>query len=181
MMISLEPREYTVVLIDDPAPHVRRITMNRPEKRNALNHALRGDILHALLTGDADPDVRVQIVRGAGPSFSAGYDIGGGNEVRNVDLTHRILELTDKPASLIQPVEDRPGHDRRYALDTAKLQSLGWKPQVSFDDGLAETVRWYTDQQWWWRPIREQVEAFRSYYPPAATGAGTPGAPGETR
>jgi enoyl-CoA hydratase len=80
MMISLEPREYTVVLIDEPAPHVRRITMNRPEKRNALNHALRGDVLHALLTGDADPDVRVQIVRGAGPSFSAGYDIGGGNE-----------------------------------------------------------------------------------------------------
>ena len=65
-MISLEPREYTVVLIDEPAPHVRRITMNRPEKRNALNHALRGDVLHALLTGDADPDVRVQIVRGAG-------------------------------------------------------------------------------------------------------------------
>jgi enoyl-CoA hydratase len=80
MMISLEPREYSVVLIDEPAPHVRRITMNRPEKRNALNHALRGDILHALYTGDADPDVRVQIVRGAGPSFSAGYDIGGGNE-----------------------------------------------------------------------------------------------------
>jgi enoyl-CoA hydratase len=80
MMISLEPREYSVVLIDEPAPHVRRITMNRPEKRNALNHALRGDVLHALLSGDADPDVRVQIVRGAGPSFSAGYDIGGGNE-----------------------------------------------------------------------------------------------------
>ena len=79
-MISMEPREYTVVLIDEPAPHVRRITMNRPEKRNALNHALRGDVLHALYTGDADPDVRVQIVRGAGPSFSAGYDIGGGNE-----------------------------------------------------------------------------------------------------
>src|SRR3954451_23874967 len=80
MMMSLEPREYTVVLIDEPAPHVRRITMNRPDKRNALNHALRGDVLHALYTGDADPDVRVQIVRGAGPSFSAGYDIGGGNE-----------------------------------------------------------------------------------------------------
>ena len=109
------------------------------------------------------------------------YNIGGGNEVRNVDLTHRILELTGKPQSLIQPVEDRPGHDRRYALDTAKLQSLGWKPQVSFDDGLAETVRWYTEQQWWWRPIREQAEAFRSYYRPAASGAGTSGASGEAR
>ena len=68
------------VLIDEPAPGVRRITMNRPEKRNALNHPLRGAILHALREGDRDPSVRVQIVRGAGPSFSAGYDLAGGNE-----------------------------------------------------------------------------------------------------
>jgi len=72
--------EYTVVLVDNPAPHVRRITLNRPEKRNALNHALRGQLLDALYQGDADPDVKVQIVRGAGPCFSAGYDLGGGNE-----------------------------------------------------------------------------------------------------
>jgi enoyl-CoA hydratase len=71
---------YTVVLIDSPAPHVRRITMNRPEKRNALNHALRGEIIAALREGDADPDVRVQIIRGAGKCFSAGYELGGGNE-----------------------------------------------------------------------------------------------------
>jgi len=73
-------RDYSVVLIDTPAPGVRRITMNRPDKRNALNHALRGEVLHALQTGDMDDAVRVQIVRGAGPSFSAGYDLGGGNE-----------------------------------------------------------------------------------------------------
>ncbi len=69
----------SVVLIDEPAPHVRRITMNRPEKRNALNHALRGGILGALREADADPEVRVMIVRGAGKCFSAGYDLGGGN------------------------------------------------------------------------------------------------------
>jgi enoyl-CoA hydratase len=69
-----------VVLIDNPAPHVRRVTLNRPEKRNALNHALRGGILKALVEGDADPDVCVQIVRGAGKCFSAGYELGGGNE-----------------------------------------------------------------------------------------------------
>jgi enoyl-CoA hydratase/carnithine racemase len=69
-----------VLLIDEPAPGVRRMTLNRPEKRNALNHALRGALLTALREGDADPSVRVMIVRGAGPSFSAGYDLGGGNE-----------------------------------------------------------------------------------------------------
>lgn len=69
-----------VVLIDDPAPQVRRITMNRPEKRNALNHALRGGVIRALQEADQDPSVRVMIVRGAGPSFSSGYDLGGGNE-----------------------------------------------------------------------------------------------------
>ncbi len=68
-----------IVLVDDPAPHVRRLTMNRPEKRNALNHALRGGLLEALREADADPDVRVSIVRGAGKGFSAGYDLGGGN------------------------------------------------------------------------------------------------------
>lgn len=72
--------EYTVILVDDPAPGVRRITLNRPEKRNALNHPLRGQLLQALREGDADDAVRVQVIRGAGPSFSAGYDLGGGNE-----------------------------------------------------------------------------------------------------
>jgi len=66
-----------LVLVDDPAPGVRRVTLNRPEKRNALNHPLRGQLLDALRTGDADTDVRVQIVRGAGPSFCSGYDLLG--------------------------------------------------------------------------------------------------------
>jgi enoyl-CoA hydratase len=72
--------ENPVVLIDQPAPQVRRITLNRPDKRNALNHALRGRLLDALIEGDADAGVRVQIVRGAGSCFSAGYELGGGNE-----------------------------------------------------------------------------------------------------
>lgn len=81
-----DEREYELVLVDDPAPYVRRVTLNRPDKRNALNHTLRGELIHALQTTDDDPDVRVTIVRGAGPSFSAGYDLGGGNE--GLDMPH---------------------------------------------------------------------------------------------
>ena len=71
---------YTVILVDEPAPGVRRITLNRPEKRNALFHPLRGEILDALRDADQDDSIRVSIVRGAGKCFSAGYDLGGGNE-----------------------------------------------------------------------------------------------------
>ena len=92
------------------------------------------------------------------------YNIGGGNGVRNLDLTNRILELTGRPASLINPVADRPGHDRRYSLNTEKLQALGWKPQVSFADGLADTVEWYRSNEAWWRPIKNADPAFRQYY-----------------
>ncbi len=80
---NAEPKtdeDYQWVLLDDPLPGVRRITLNRPDKRNALSHPLRGAVLDALRSADADPDVRVMIIRGAGPSFSAGYDLGGGNE-----------------------------------------------------------------------------------------------------
>ena len=69
-----------LVLIDAPAPHVARFTLNRPEKRNALNNPLRGQLIEGLQAADVDPDIRVSIIRGAGTSFSAGYDIGGGNE-----------------------------------------------------------------------------------------------------
>jgi enoyl-CoA hydratase len=71
---------YSVILVDDPAPHVRRITLNRPEKRNALFHPLRGEILEALRQADQDDEVHVSIIRGGGKTFSAGYDLGGGNE-----------------------------------------------------------------------------------------------------
>ena len=71
---------YTVILVDEPAEGVRRITLNRPEKRNALFHPLRGEILQALREADQDDSIRVSIVRGAGKCFSAGYDLGGGNE-----------------------------------------------------------------------------------------------------
>jgi dTDP-glucose 4,6-dehydratase len=92
------------------------------------------------------------------------YNIGGGNEVMNVDLTHRILDALDKPVSLIKPVIDRPGHDRRYCLDTAKLRGVGWSPAEPFDEGLRRTIEWYRRNEWWWRPIKEQDPAFKAYY-----------------
>jgi dTDP-glucose 4,6-dehydratase len=92
------------------------------------------------------------------------YNVGGGNEVTNVDLTHRILDLAGKPPSLIRPVADRLGHDRRYALDTTKLRGLGWEPAQAFADGLAATVAWYRDHAWWWGPIKHQDPAFQAYY-----------------
>jgi dTDP-glucose 4,6-dehydratase len=92
------------------------------------------------------------------------YNVGGGNHVRNIDLTNRILALLGKPESLIQPVADRVGHDRRYALDTSKLRALGWAPQVPFEAGLRETVAWYQQNEWWWRPIKDADPSFRAYY-----------------
>ena len=92
------------------------------------------------------------------------YNIGGGNEVRNIDLTRRILDLVGRPESLIRPVADRPGHDRRYSLDCAKLRAMGWAPQVRFDEGLRRTVEWYRDNEAWWRPIKEESPAFRDHY-----------------
>jgi dTDP-glucose 4,6-dehydratase len=84
--------------------------------------------------------------------------------VRNIDLTHRILSLMDKPGSLIKPVQDRLGHDRRYALDTTKLRARGWAPQVPFEQGLRDTVAWYRENEWWWRPIKERDPAFIAYH-----------------
>jgi dTDP-glucose 4,6-dehydratase len=79
-----------------------------------------------------------------------------------VALTHRILSLLGKPESLIKPVTDRPGHDRRYALDSSKVAGLGWAPASTFDRALAATVEWYRAHEAWWKPIKSG--AFRQYY-----------------
>ena len=90
------------------------------------------------------------------------YNIGGSTEVENIVLTRHILRLLGKPESLIAPVTDRPGHDRRYALDTAKIRALGWKPGHAFPEALRSTVEWYRTHDVWWRPIKSG--AFREYY-----------------
>ena len=92
------------------------------------------------------------------------YNIGGGNHIANADLTRRILRLAGKPESLIQHVADRPGHDRRYSLNIDKMQRLGWNPRIDFEQGLADTVAWYRQNEWWWRPIKQEDPAFKAYY-----------------
>ncbi|MBI2842038.1 MAG: dTDP-glucose 4,6-dehydratase [Armatimonadetes bacterium] len=86
------------------------------------------------------------------------YNVGGGNERTNIEITTLILKYLDKPTSLIKRVADRPGHDRRYSIDTIKLRGLGWKPERDFESGLRETVEWYRDNQSWWRKIKEKKE-----------------------
>jgi len=91
------------------------------------------------------------------------YNLGTGASTRNIDMARAILRLLDKPESLLQWVTDRPGHDRRYALDVSKVEALGWRSRHGFDEAIAKTVRWYADNEWWWRPITSG-EHYRSYY-----------------
>ncbi len=90
------------------------------------------------------------------------YNVGGGDEHENIDVAGRIIELAGADRSLLRSVPDRPGHDRRYSLDTSKLRGLGWAPQKPFDDGLRETVEWYRDNRAWWEPIKSGE--YRAYY-----------------
>ena len=90
------------------------------------------------------------------------YNVGGPDELPNIEVVRRILELAGRDESLITYVDDRLGHDRRYSLSSAKVESLGWRPNVRFDAGLERTVAWYRDNEWWWRPIRSGE--YREYY-----------------
>lgn len=90
------------------------------------------------------------------------YNVGGGNERENIEVTYKVLDLLGKPRSLIHFVQDRPGHDLRYSIDTSKMHDLGWQPQRSFEDGLQETVEWYVNNRQWWDKIKSGE--FAEYY-----------------
>ena len=91
------------------------------------------------------------------------YNLGTGVETRNLHMAQLILKLLGKPESLVQPVVDRPGHDRRYALDCSKVQALGWRSRHNFEEALEKTVRWYVDNEWWWRKIKSGGH-YQEYY-----------------
>jgi dTDP-glucose 4,6-dehydratase len=91
------------------------------------------------------------------------YNVGTGTEMPNIEMTRLILRLLGKPESLIQPVRDRAGHDRRYSVDLAKIRALGWEPTHSCEEAIEKTVRWYVDNEWWWRPIKSGKH-YQEYY-----------------
>jgi len=90
------------------------------------------------------------------------YNLGTGVETPNIVMAKKILQLLGKPESLIKHVKDRPGHDRRYAMDVSKIKALGWQSHHTFDEALEETVKWYVENEWWWRKIKSG--AFKEYY-----------------
>jgi dTDP-glucose 4,6-dehydratase len=90
------------------------------------------------------------------------YNVGGPDECPNLEVVEGIVELTGADPDLIRHVPDRPGHDRRYSLSSEKVRALGWEPQVRFGDGLERTVAWYSNNSWWWEPIRSGE--YRAYY-----------------
>ena len=91
------------------------------------------------------------------------YNVGTGTELPNIEMTRLILRLLDKPESLIQPVRDRAGHDRRYSLDVSRIRALGWEPTHTCEEAITKTVRWYAENEWWWRPIKSG-EHYQEYY-----------------
>jgi dTDP-glucose 4,6-dehydratase len=90
------------------------------------------------------------------------YNAGGPDEQPNIEVVQRIVALTGARPEQVEHVPDRPGHDRRYSLSSAKVRALGWEPQVRFEQGLDDTVAWYRDSSWWWEPIRSGE--YRAYY-----------------
>ncbi len=94
------------------------------------------------------------------------YNIGIGDENSNMEVTHFILQELGMGKEMIEYIKDRPGHDQRYAIDTQKLFSLGWKPQYSFEVGLRQTVKWYKENTWWWKKLKsgEYLKYYKRQY-----------------
>jgi dTDP-glucose 4,6-dehydratase len=117
-----------------------------------------------LYVDDHSDAIEVVLHRG-GPG--AIYNVGGEHEMHNIDVTRFILRALGKPERLIRHVADRPGHDWRYALANDKIRAeLGWTPQHSFEEAMAATIRWYQDNEWWWRKLKtgEYLDYYRRQY-----------------
>ena len=103
----------------------------------------------------------IELVLGAGRPGEV-YNVGGGEERENLELTRAILALAGADESLVRHVADRPGHDRRYSLDSSRIRALGWRPERTLEEGLAATVAWYDERRDWWEPLKSGE--YRAYY-----------------
>lgn len=122
---------------------------------DGLKVPLYGDGLHQrdwLYVDDHCSGIDLVMEKG---QVGAVYNIGAGNETANIDLVNALLEILGLDDSMISFVEDRPGHDRRYSVDTSKIRALGWERKHTIDEALEVTVNWYRSNEWWWRPLRE--------------------------
>jgi dTDP-glucose 4,6-dehydratase len=133
------PLFVTNALDDQPLP-LYASTQNRREWLHALDHCRA---IELVLEKGAEGDT---------------YNIGSGVEKSIEEIANAVLKLTGKPSALKTIVPDRPGHDRRYLLDSTKLRrELGWEPEIDFERGLEETVTWYADRRDWWEPLKERA------------------------
>jgi dTDP-glucose 4,6-dehydratase len=124
---------------------------------DGLKVPLYGDGLNVrdwLHVDDHCRGIQIALEKGAAGEY---YNIGGGTELTNKQLTEMLLAATGRDWSFVQPVEDRKGHDRRYSIDGSKLAALGYTPQIRFEDGLAATVQWFRDNEDWWRPLKDKA------------------------
>jgi len=103
--------------------------------------------------------IEILLARGAPGEV---YNVGAGNHMKNIEMTHLILEELGKPQTLIKHVRDRAGHDVRYAIDATKLRNLGWEPEFGTKAAILHTVRWYAANEAWWKPLKSGE--FRKYY-----------------
>jgi dTDP-glucose 4,6-dehydratase len=131
---------FTTNALDDLALPLYASTQNKREWLHVLDHCTAIDlVLRKGVEGET-------------------YNVGSGVEKTVEEIADAVLELTGKPSSLKTIVPDRPGHDRRYLLDSTKLRTeLGWEPAHAWETGLEETVRWYADNRDWWEPLRERA------------------------
>ncbi len=144
-----------------PEKFIPLFTTNALEGRTLPLYGAGTNVRDWLFVEDCCRAVELAVVRGVA---GEAYNVGAGNEIRNIEVAERIVDLVGRPRDLIKLVADRPGHDRRYAVDSAKIRSLGWKPEQRFEDALAATVSWYGENEAWWRKIKERSPDFRNWY-----------------
>ena len=109
------------------------------------------------------------------------YNLGSGSEHANLDTVRQVLSLMKRSSDLIRFVDDRPGHDRRYALNDAKLRALGWRPQTTFEQGLVKTIAWYQEHMAWWQPLAQALREDSYHWLNRSARSGTQPASGAVR